>query len=385
MKILIIDDKEEARYLLEILLINQGYDVISSINGKEALAILEKAQVDLIISDILMPEMDGFKFCRTIKENEFTQNIPFIFYTATYVEKKDEEFALSLGADLFLRKPMPPKELLEEIEKMITKIKQKDFHTKKTHLQPESEMYKLYNERLIKKLEDKVDQLQKEIGHRKQIELKLQRMVEEKEILLRELYHRTRNNMQVICSMLKLYSIKMLDKKWWKMVQDIQTKIKTIALVHQKLYESDDLSHVNLKEYFETLIQLVRHNYDEQLSITINTSFEPIRVLLDTAIPLGFIVNELLTNSFEHGYPDCNKATITITLSYGKQKEMILTLKDDGIGLPKNFSLSSKENLGLLLLSETVTKQLQGKVEYVVDKGTFWKITIFQEQYQERI
>lgn len=386
MKILIVEDKQEARYLLEVLLRGKDHEVFSSENGVEALKSMEENKFDLIISDILMPEMDGFKFCQTLKRDEHHKNIPFIFYTATYVEKKDEEFAMGLGADLFLRKPMEPSLLLQEIEKVLSNIKTGSFNPRELTLKREEDLYKLYNERLIKKLEDKIFQMEEEIEKRTVAELKLKVLISEKEILLRELYHRTRNNMQVISSMLKLYSIRILDKKWWKIVKDINSKIKTTALVHQKLYESKDLSHLSLKEYFHDLIKYVEDNYPtKSQKIKISTDFDDIKVLLDTAIPLGFVLNELITNSFEHAFSVQEEGNILIQLRKMENGFITLIVKDDGIGLPDDFDLLSEQNLGLVIVSNIINKQLMGSINFSNQSGTHWEIEITQENYSVRV
>ena len=112
MKILIVDDIEENLYLLEVLLKGSGYEVVTAEDGVEALQKIKKETIGLIISDILMPRMDGFQFCRECKKDDSIKRIPFIFYTATYIDIKDEEFALSLGAEKFIVKPQKPEEFL---------------------------------------------------------------------------------------------------------------------------------------------------------------------------------------------------------------------------------------------------------------------------------
>lgn len=386
MKILIVEDLEEGRYLLEVLLKGKGHEVLLSANGQEGLKSVEENQVDLIISDILMPEMDGFKFCQTLKRHEHHKKIPFIFYTATYVEKKDEEFAMGLGADLFLRKPMEPNLLLIEIDKMINTIKAGSYDPRELTLRREEDMYKLYNERLIKKLEDKIFQMEEEIEKRIEAEMRLKVLISEKEILLRELYHRTRNNMQVISSMLKLYSTRILDKKWWKIVKDINSKIKTTALVHQKLFESKDLSHLNLKEYFHELIKYVEENYPtKSQKIKITTDISDVNVLLDTAVPLGFVLNELITNAFDHAFSEGKEGNISIQLRKKENGFITLLVEDDGIGLPEDFDILSKQNLGLVIVSNIIKKQLMGNIDFSSDNGTHWRIEITHESYSERV
>lgn len=386
MKILIVEDKQEARYLLEILLKNKGYNTVIAENGKVALQKLETEKIDLIISDILMPEMDGFKFCQTLKKDADKKTIPFVFYTATYVDKKDEKFALGLGADLFLRKPMEPEKLLAEVDNLCDKLKAGKYLPSELSLKREADIYKLYNERLVQKLEHKIDRLQEEIERREKVELELKKMVAEKEILLRELYHRTRNNMQVISSMLKLYSSKVLDKKWMKVVKDINSKIKSIALVHRKLYESNDLSHLDLKEYFTDLTYYIQNRFcSQEKNINITYDVAGISVLLDTAIPLGFVLNELMINAIEHAFPNRQEGEIHIKVEQNEDNYILFTVADNGIGLPENFELQADDNLGLKIAASIITHQMNGEISFRVDNGTIWEIKIKDESYSVRI
>ena len=173
MKILIVDDYVESLYLLETLLKNKGYDVVLATNGKEALEKLQTERVEMIISDILMPVMDGFQLCREVKRDDKFQNIPFVFYTATYTDEKDEDLALQLGAVKFIRKPIELKEFNEIIEDVIKETKEGKRRPKKPLLEDEKKLLKLYNEKLIKKLEKKSLDLEKEIAEHKRTEQEL--------------------------------------------------------------------------------------------------------------------------------------------------------------------------------------------------------------------
>jgi len=173
MKILIVDDNKENLYFLETLLKGNGYQVISTVNGADALAKLHADGFGMIISDILMPVMDGFKFCQECKGDKNLKDIPFIFYTATYVDEKDEEFALTLGADKFIRKPMEPDEFMSIIRDIVRNTKAGKLVRRKAVAREEKDILKLYSERLVNKLEKKMLDLETEIARRKQVEEKL--------------------------------------------------------------------------------------------------------------------------------------------------------------------------------------------------------------------
>ena len=160
MKILIVDDVEANLDLLEAWLEGDGHEVTSAMNGVEALEILKTDSIDIIISDILMPKMDGYQLCSECKRDDTLRKIPFIFYTATYTDKKDEEFALSLGAVRFIVKPMKRKPFMETIEKILKNHKKGLLTPSETPAKKEETIYlKQYSERLIKKLEQKMLEL----------------------------------------------------------------------------------------------------------------------------------------------------------------------------------------------------------------------------------
>ncbi len=172
MKILIVDDLEVNLELLEARLAGSGYEVTCTKNGVEALEKLKKDSFDMIISDILMPKMDGFQLCRECKKDDTLRKIPFVFYTATYTDKKDEEFALSLGAERFIVKPMENKGFMEAIEDVLKNHKEGLLVplSEMPVEQEEADILKEYNERLVKKLEKKMLDLEKEASERNRAE-----------------------------------------------------------------------------------------------------------------------------------------------------------------------------------------------------------------------
>lgn len=169
MNILIVDDREENLYLLETLLKANSHSVQSAANGKQALERLKAGDIDMIISDILMPVMDGFQLCRHVKTDETLHHIPFIVYTATYTGPQDEEFAKKIGADLFLVKPCEPEVFMESLREVAASSKDRKIASTPKPLKQE-EMLKLYSERLVRKLEQKMLELEKEVQTRQETE-----------------------------------------------------------------------------------------------------------------------------------------------------------------------------------------------------------------------
>jgi len=160
MKILIVDDLEENRYMLEVLLQGYGYEVEKASDGVEALEKAAEDDFDMIISDILMPRMDGFQLCREVKKDERLKKIAFVFYTASYTAPEDEEFALKLGAESFIIKPTYPDDFIEIIEKIIKAHEAGALAAPKPPIKDETIYLKEYNERLIRKLESKMLELE---------------------------------------------------------------------------------------------------------------------------------------------------------------------------------------------------------------------------------
>ena len=167
MKLLIVDDDPNGLYMLEVMLKGSGYEVASAANGAEALEKLNAEEFDVIISDILMPVMDGFQLCRKVKGNKDLNHILFIFYTATYTEEKDQVLALKMGADKFIRKPVEPDEFIKIVQGVIGDMEKGKVKPGKADLEEEKEVFKLYSERLVKKLEKKMLYLEIEINQRK--------------------------------------------------------------------------------------------------------------------------------------------------------------------------------------------------------------------------
>ena len=186
-RILIADDNPQNLYLLETLLKGCGYEVTSAGNGVDALDLARKSPPDLIITDILMPGLDGFELCRQCKADEQLRHIPFIFYTAHYTDPKDEQFALSLGAERYITKPQQPELLVEIVREVLLKHAQGTIASPAEPPGEDKEMVEQYSEVLFRQLEKKVMELEHEIVERKRIESQLAERLREIEELKQRL------------------------------------------------------------------------------------------------------------------------------------------------------------------------------------------------------
>lgn len=181
-KLLVVDDQEANRYLLEVLLKGHGHAVVTASTGMEALRLARQNPPELIITDILMPEMDGFTLCRTWKKDPILADIPLIFYTATYTDPKDEKLALSLGAERFIIKPTEPTRFMEILGEVLEEHRQGRLAVASPHIEEEGVFLREYNQALVHKLEDKLLQLEdanerlsQEVEERKRTERELAR------------------------------------------------------------------------------------------------------------------------------------------------------------------------------------------------------------------
>jgi len=181
---LIVDDIEENRHFLGSLLKGFGYEVVFAVNGKDALEKLCGDSFNMIISDILMPEMDGFQLLKNVKDQNNLRNIPFVFYTATYGSDEDKEFGLKLGANEYIRKPIDPEKFIKIIQDIIRDAESGKLKATKRTIEKAEEVLKLYNERIIRKLEEKILELEREIAERK----KAEDAIRESKIKLQVLY-----------------------------------------------------------------------------------------------------------------------------------------------------------------------------------------------------
>jgi PAS domain S-box-containing protein len=228
----------------------------------------------------------------------------------------------------------------------------------------------------------------KDITDRKKKEEQIRTSLSEKEVLLRELFHRSKNNMNLIMSFLILQKSYSSDEKTTVILNDVISRIQSMALIHQKLDQTKNLSKININEYIMELINMIKVFYDiNNDKIVFLYDLENMDVMIDTALPLGLVLNEILTNCIKHAFINMdNKCKIFITLKKEDEKWILLEISDNGRGLPDGFDISNSRTLGMLTIFNIIEKQLDGKVEYSSSKnGLTYKIRINKNLYNERV
>jgi len=202
-------------------------------------------------------------------------------------------------------------------------------------------------------------------------ELKIKNL-EQKEVLLREIHHRVKNNLAIVISLLNFQLRKHTDPTLSRIILDIQMRMRSMALIHEHLYLSDTLDRIPLASYIGSLISYISSTFRNQ-QVRLETHMDQVDIKIETALPLGLIINELLTNAYKYAFlPDC-EGLIMIGLKKEPDGLVTLIVSDNGIGLPETVSTGSEKSLGLFIVGLLV-EQLEGTVEIVRQKGTEFRI-----------
>jgi len=217
-----------------------------------------------------------------------------------------------------------------------------------------------------------------DVTDRIKAEKELQASLNEKELMLKEIHHRVKNNLQIISSLLTLQSESLKDQTAKEYFADSQNRIKSMAIIHEKLYQTRDFANIDIKEYVNNLVLSLFRAYNITSSqIEVEVDITNISLDVDTAIPCGLIINELVSNSLKYAFPAKEKGKMSITLKALDDEKLQLTVSDNGPGLPQNFEPSKAKSLGLTLVT-ILTNQLNGEIKMLNDSGTTFIITFMK-------
>jgi len=216
-----------------------------------------------------------------------------------------------------------------------------------------------------------------DISARKTAEVTVKKSLEEKEVLLREIHHRVKNNMQVISSLLSLQASNIDDEALHKLFQESQSRVRAMALIHEILYDSDDLSSVDLSTYVSRLAASLTRMYGADSSqVRLNVESDDITLRIDDMVPCGLAISELISNSLKYAFPDGWEGEIDLRVTSTPEGGVKLVVRDNGVGLPAELDIRTTSSMGMGLVVGLVEKQLGGRLELDRTQGTCFTITI---------
>ena len=329
-KVLVVDNDPQMLLITGRILREAGYDVIEATTGNGCLKIAREAHPSLVLLDVVLPDISGDEVCRIIKSTPSLREIFVIFVTGDKTTACDKSRGLDDGADGYIARPILNNELLSTVKAM-----------------------------------DRI----------KQAETQLRKETEEKKVLLSEIHHRVKNNMQIISSLLSLQSAKIEDKKHADMFKESRDRIKSMAIIHETLYQTNDFANIDFARHVKAIANHLFRSYGVSPDkIRLKIEMEDIPLKLNNAIPCGLIINELISNSLKYAFPKDGTGEIKITFRSMNQNEIELAVSDDGIGMPEGIDIEELESMGLQLVNMLAENQLEGEIALDRDGGTAFRI-----------
>ena len=332
--LLILEDSPDDAELAVKELEREGFTIEWSIvDTEKAFREAIEKKPDLILVDYVVPSFSGTDALKM--QQEIAPEIPLIIYSGTIGEEIAVECMKSGAVDYVLK---------DRLFRLGPALKR---------ALGEAEAYRA----------------------RKRAEEQIKASLKEKEVLLREIHHRVKNNLQVLSSLLNMQARATKDKDTISILSESQGRINAMALIHTQLYNSENLSEINMKGFVDILLRRLFQSYPVQ-----DAKITPILHIVDypfpisIAIPVGLVVNELLANTLKHAFAKKREGKIEVILSVSEKDKINLTISDDGIGLPKGFNINKTRTLGLRLVKILIEDQLQGNIEVISKEGTSFKI-----------
>lgn len=322
--LLVVDDEPITIRMLNNVL-KTRYQVQFAITGEEALAAVGANAPDLILLDISLPGIDGYEVCRLLRDNPATRDIPVIFLTR-HDQRKEILHGFDVGGKDYVLKDAGVMELIARID---------------THLQIRRQ------------------------------QVALESALEQNRVLLREINHRVKNNLNVVCSLLNLQANQVKDPRDAELFAEARNRVSVMADIHEALYRSTTLCRITAGEFFTTIANKLIRAYDRR-DIHLQVDCGDLTLGMDELIPCGLIINELVTNSLKYAFPDGRQGVVSLALT-PVGPGLLLTVRDHGVGLPEGFVIEKAESLGLVLVNSLV-KQLGGTLEIERSGGATFRI-----------
>jgi two-component sensor histidine kinase len=319
--LLVVDDRAENRAALQAIL-SGPYQVTEAESGDEALRRLIDHEFAALLVDIVMPEMNGFELAELVRKRSRTASVPILFITAAATDSEHVFRGYRAGAVDYLVKPLDPEIVRAKVSVFADLFRQ-----------------------------------------RKQLEASLR----EKEVLLREVHHRVKNNLQVITSLLHLQASTQAPPIR-ALLAESEARIRSIALVHENLYQAETLESIDVDHYFAALVSALVSTFDTG-RVEVSVSRTGVHLPIDNAISCGLIVNELVSNALKHAFPGGRHGSVVVALRRPFPDVLVLEVRDDGCGLPDSMDIRNATSMGLRLV-QSLTHQLEGTIEIDRANGT---------------
>ncbi len=379
--ILMVDDRPDKLLALESVLSHLGQNIVKAESGKEALRCLLHQDFAVILLDINMPGMDGFETAALIRQRKNSEHTPIIFVTGISDTETHVSRGYSLGAVDYILTPVMPDVLRTKVSVFV------ELHKKTQQVKRQADSLRRAHDDLEVRVQERTTELasanvalKEEIAVRRQAEAKVRESLKEKEILLKEIHHRVKNNLQVVSSLLRLQAAGIRDEATAALFYESQTRVRSMALIHEELYQAGNLARVDFASYLRRLLPDLARSYRADASEKVEVKIEAADVSLpvDRAIPCGLIVNELMTNALKHAFPNGRAGSIQVRLATQKD-QTTLAVRDDGAGFPPDVDFRQSRSLGLQLVC-TLANQLGGTINLTRDNGTEFVIVFPLEE-----
>ena len=370
LRVLLVEDNPgDADLILELLPTDgpEEYCVSCVVRLTEALERVDADRFDVILLDLGLPDSSGLDTLRAMRRQ--VTDLPIVLLTGDSDEQTGFAAVREGAQDYLLKGQIDNNLLIRSIKYAI------DRKVAENSL-------KRLNDTLEERIDERTAQLTTanemlriEIDERKQVEERLQSSLHLKEVLLKEIHHRVKNNLQVISSLVNLQADTIDNPDVRGLFRDVRDRVRSMALVHEKLYQSEDLACVPFDAYVESLLNYLRHAYGHaEAAIRFTMNLQPVLLSVELAVPCGLIVNELITNALKHAFPGRDRGEIVTDLYSSPDGTVSLRVRDDGIGLPPELDWGRLRSLGLRLV-QMLIGQLNATLEFNGADGTEFQIT----------